>query len=153
MKKVFWITGIVIVLLDQVTKLLMLSLPDKDWGWFAFHTVENTGAGFSILQNSNTLLLGISVIIVALLLLFWKKFETVEQFFITFVVGGAIGNILDRILHGHVIDFLDFKVWPIFNIADSFIFIGVFCLIVYAFREKSSWLEKQFGKLKKSLEN
>jgi len=60
-----------------------------------------------------------------------KEKERLLQFFIGFILGAAIGNLIDRILYGHVIDFLDFRIWPVFNIADSFITISVIFLMIY----------------------
>jgi signal peptidase II len=61
--------------------------------------------------------------------------EILPQIFVGFVLGGTIGNLIDRIAYGFVIDFLDFRVWPIFNFADSFVTIGVIGVIVYLWKK------------------
>ena len=52
-----------------------------------------------------------------------------------FILGGTIGNLIDRIAYGFVIDFLDFRIWPVFNVADSFVTIGVIGLIIYLWKK------------------
>ena len=126
------ILAIIIILADQFTKTLILGyykLGDSTpvTGFFNIVRVHNTGAAFSFLANAGG----------------WQRWfftgiGAVATIFIAFalacILGGAIGNVVDRLLHGYVVDFLDFHVagwhWPAFNIADSAIFIGAGCLIL-----------------------
>ena len=151
--KIKLVTGllIAIVLLDQLTKFIVdrtmplyHSIPVVD-GFFNLTYIRNTGAAFGILAGSGAAfrlpflmlfsLLAIGFIIVMLRRL--PERETGLIVALTFILGGAIGNLIDRFAYGEVIDFLDFYWasyhWPAFNIADSFITVGVtitiYCLV------------------------
>lgn len=146
-----WITLLVIAF-DQGTKLLADGLleyrqPLALMPMFNLTLVYNTGAAFSFLSDAGGwqrwffMLLSFAVSIV---LIVWlqklttnQKLQTVS---IALILGGAIGNLIDRSLYGHVIDFLDVYYdthhWPAFNIADSAISIGVTLLILDSFRHQ-----------------
>ena len=150
------VTGllIVIVLLDQLTKWvvdttmpLYRSIPIID-GFFNLTYIRNTGAAFGILAGSGAAfrvpflmlfsLLAIGFVIVMLRRL--PERETGLIVALTFILGGAIGNLIDRFAYAEVIDFLDFYWgsyhWPAFNIADSFITIGVAITVFYLIKAK-----------------
>tara|TARA_Y100000310_G_scaffold236576_1_gene239775 strand:+ start:13109 stop:13543 length:435 start_codon:yes stop_codon:yes gene_type:complete len=142
MKKyvVFLIAGIV-VLVDQLTKLLALnnlgSIPViKD----VLHLtlVKNTGAVFGMMHGQNTILIWVSLIVVGFILFYLEDLTESKAGLImtALVIGGAVGNLIDRIRVGYVIDFIDFRVWPVFNVADSAIMIGVIGLVILSFYEK-----------------
>lgn len=131
-----------IVLLDRVSKFLAVlflqenSLPLwKD----VFHLtyIENTGAAFSLFKD-HTLALGIfSLVMVALLsyYLYKRKKEgagLLEQVSLAFIIGGAAGNLYDRLILGYVIDYFDFRLinFAVFNVADSFIKVGAGLLLL-----------------------
>ena len=109
-------------------------------GFFNLTLVYNTGAAFSFLSDAGgwqrwffmVLALGVSTYLVYWLMQL-KKSQILLPLAIALLIGGAIGNAIDRVLHGHVIDFLDFYVqswhWPAFNLADSAIFLGVVLFI------------------------
>ena len=83
-------------------------------------------------------LIFISVAVIGIILYNFDKIknkETLLQVLVGFVLGGTIGNLIDRLAYGYVIDFLDFRIWPIFNFADSFVTIGVIGLIIYLWRK------------------
>ncbi len=100
----------------------------------------NTGIAFGILKGSANLILIVTIIGLALISYSLKKdflkdrhSLTAKELFIGriaigFVLGGAIGNMIDRLRLGYVIDFIDFRIWPVFNLADSFITIGAIIL-------------------------
>jgi len=130
--------GLLVVMADQLSKAwIRVNLARGqslfDIGFFQIVNVHNTGAAFGILKN-HTLTLTIVAfvgIIVILLLLFvlhsrWSFLDSLlVRSAIGLVIGGTIGNLIDRLRLGYVTDFIDFKVWPAFNIADSAVTIGV----------------------------
>lgn len=106
--------------------------------FFHLSYVENTGAAWGILQRSNTLLVGVTVVLLAALLHLkrrWPKESLWAHYGMVLVAGGALGNLYDRLTLGCVVDFLDFLVWPVFNVADSCITVGA-ALMAWGMREK-----------------
>ncbi len=135
---------------DRLTKLWAMNLKENiDYGLLAFKYIVNTGAGFSIFQNMNTLLIWLSLIILGLIIVFYDRFPKVS---LLLIVSGLIGNLIDRIFLGHVIDFIDFKFWPVFNIADSLIVIGAILMIIIVMKEDVflSKKKKQISKIRKT---
>ena len=139
---------------DQLTKLLVINhigisetvpvLP----GLFHFTQVHNVGAAFSILQGMRWLFVALfAVLTAALLWEYFKKrlpFTTFERWCIAAVYGGGLGNIIDRIFRGYVVDMIavEFIDFPVFNLADSFITCGcVLLLISLAFFNRRFWKE------------
>jgi signal peptidase II len=131
------ITSLVVVI-DQLTKWLVLRFnPKIDLKLLSIHLVKNTGAGFGILKNQ-TLWLGLfSLLIVVGIIYFYKKIpsEKTPQILTATFLGGAIGNLIDRLFRGHVIDFIDFDFWPAFNIADSCLTIAAIGLVIYFWKK------------------
>lgn len=139
-----------ITIIDQLSKQEIISLlaVGKDseiviFPFFKLILVFNHGVSFGFLNNAaqnQMLLIGVAIIIISILLhWYWKTHSTYMLFPIGLIVGGAIGNIIDRVTHGAVIDFLDFHYknyhYPAFNIADSTIVIGALLLAFQGFRE------------------
>jgi len=120
----------IVFLLDQFTKY---SFYGKNFdlipGIFGITSTTNTGALFGILKGYNLILIFISIAII-LLCFKWLKDRSFHYVSLSFIIGGAFGNLIDRLIFGFVRDFLDFKIWPVFNFADAFITIAIF-LIVY----------------------
>jgi len=112
------------------------SIPIID-GFFSLTYVRNTGAAFGLFSGSTEVfrrpfLIAVSVVAIGFIFVMLKRLPDNEKWLITalaFILGGAIGNLVDRVFYGEVIDFLDCfwgdYHWPAFNIADSFITIGV----------------------------
>lgn len=127
---VIWVVAAAL-LLDRVTKVWALRyLQPQAWelsSWFHLRYVENTGMAFGLMQNGNLALIFIMLGVVGYLLYSWKELAGINawaKWGMTFILAGAIGNLYDRITLGFVVDFLDFRVWPVFNAADSFITVG-----------------------------
>lgn len=135
---------VVLVTIDQFSKYLItqnlfdgvkeIKLIDN---FFYITNVKNYGAGFSILQNQRIFLIIvtiIAIIFVAYLLIKSKNSEPLNRVCYILIIGGAIGNLIDRITLGYVIDFLDFYIFgydfPVFNLADCFLTVGCFLLII-----------------------
>ena len=125
-----------VLALDQLTKFIVLqTLPwHQSWpccGFFRFTHVHNTGSAFGLFQDQNLILLAVSLVgIVALALIYgaqerpgWRMRAS-----IALMLGGAAGNLVDRIVLGHVTDFIDIGPWPVFNLADSAIVTGLVLL-------------------------
>jgi signal peptidase II len=118
-----------LLLVDRITKFWAMTIQyPYDAGWIAFRFVTNTGAGFSILQDQNALLTWIAIIALGLIIYFHHYFPRSG---LILLVAGLVGNLLDRITYGAVIDFIDLKFWPVFNMADSYISIGVIITILW----------------------
>ncbi|MFC1800992.1 signal peptidase II [Nanoarchaeota archaeon] len=139
----FFSAALLIVIFDQLTKILVkkfLIQPIKIIPKFLSLTyTQNTGAGFGLLQGFNLLLILISLIIIGFILYYYKKIKTNQKlllFSTALVLGGAIGNLIDRILYNFVTDFISFAFWPAFNIADISISVGVIGLVVYFWKKK-----------------
>ena len=144
----------VIVVVDQLTKAIVdrtmplhhsIAIID---GFFSLTYIRNTGAAFGIFSGSHEVfrrpfLIGVSILAIGFILVMLKRLRDGEKGLATalaFILGGAIGNLIDRIVYGEVIDFLDVYWahyhWPAFNVADSFITIGVAITLFYLIRAK-----------------
>jgi signal peptidase II len=148
-----WISAIIFVL-DQWSKHAVVQGMDlyesiQLTGFFNLTYVHNYGAAFSFLYDAGgwqVYFLSAVALIVSALILWWLRQASKEQFLLpvafSFILGGALGNVFDRIVHGYVIDFLDFYYgtyhWPAFNVADSAIFIGATLLIIDMFVNKEA---------------
>ena len=140
-KRLYFIfLSIIIFLLDQVIKYLIslnyYNFINKDYLLFSIDFVRNYGAAFNIFSGSRIFLSIVSFIfsiILLSLILRKKNLKSIELFGYSFILGGSLGNGIDRILRGYVIDFinLSFIDFPIFNIADISINVG-FLLIFYS---------------------
>ena len=129
----------VAIVADQLTKQLVLeslglgaSWPND--GFFRFTFVRNDGTAFGLFQDNGTLLTFISLAAVALIVFFYREIAMASWFTrvaLGLQLGGACGNIIDRFRHGYVVDFIDVGAWPIFNIADSSISVGVTMAIIF----------------------
>jgi signal peptidase II len=133
--------------LDQLSKAAVVRYLELHTPWnpveplrpfFSLTYVTNTGAAFGLFPQLGNLYVVIALVIIAGLLVFYRRFafsHRLMQVCLGLQVGGALGNLVDRLRFGYVIDFLDFKVWPIFNVADSSIVVGVVILAILLLRE------------------
>lgn len=147
MKKLCYCLALVSVFIDQLVKILVRthmhlyeSIPVIK-NFFSITYVRNTGGAFSILQNKTYLLL-----IIAFLVLFFligyiekqKKFTKMEAVSLGMLLGGIVGNFIDRLIYGQVIDYFDFTIfgyaYPVFNLADCFIVIGILFMCYFIIR-------------------
>lgn len=144
----FWVAAITGLVLDQLTKLWVvnnfeLTVPPETiplWpGVFHFTYVTNTGAAFSLFSENGgwlrwlSLSVSLALILMGLVVALENRWEQVGY---GLILSGALGNGIDRFLNGEVVDFFDFRLirFPIFNVADICINIGIICLIIAAFR-------------------
>ena len=150
MKILFYLT-LPLYALDQITKNFVLrSIDPSDPrvvipNFFTLVHVTNTGAAFGSFRNNNGFFVALScvaLVVVTALLLRPAPHDPWRRIALGLLLAGVLGNLTDRLLHGHVIDFLLFDLhlpfanpWPAFNVADSCICIAVVCFLVYSFRD------------------
>jgi len=141
---VFLLTALLIVVADQLSKVWIRSnlaigqsLPET--GFFRLTHVNNTGAAFGLFQGQSFALtivasVGIAVIL-AYSLFIYRRFPYLDNMLgksvLGLVLGGTVGNLVDRVRFGYVTDFIDFGLWPAFNIADSAVTVGVIIIACY----------------------
>ena len=132
-KKIYPIIIITGILVDQITKHLAQTFLSffKPFviakNILSLHLVHNYGAAYGILQNKRILLLSISLLVLFIIFFNFKKIATTSlaKFALCFLLIGIIGNFIDRLLFGYVIDFININIVPVFNFADVFIDIGI----------------------------
>ena len=112
-----FIISIVVIIIDRITKTLAVKYLDY---------TTNTGAAFGILKDQQWLFILVAVAVSIALLYCIPKYKYPE---LGLLLGGALGNLIDRVIYGHVIDFIDLGFWPSFNVADSSNTISVIILI------------------------
>ena len=150
MTKKIYITAIIIFIIDQISKVIISSYIGLNSSvriiknFFYLTYTNNTGASFGILKNSRVLLIVLSIIALVILLRYISTFKETKYNILGlgFLMGGIIGNLLDRVLFGYVRDFLNFYIigydFPVFNIADICIVLGVFILIISILKGEDS---------------
>src|SRR5213083_2800393 len=152
--KLIFLISLPLYALDQLSKQLVLRLispyeariivPD----FFSLVNVTNTGAAFGSFKGNNTFFVIISIIamvIVTVLLVRHRRSDPWRDVSLALLLAGILGNLTDRLLYGHVIDFLLFNLhiryadpWPAFNVADSCISIAVVLFIIHSFRKQKA---------------
>ncbi|MEG0994833.1 MAG: signal peptidase II [Bacilli bacterium] len=147
MKKNIYIISLVVLILDQIIKYYILSstliikaitiIPD----FFSLRFVKNYGAAWGIFQDKTfflTIISGLTLILINKYLLNEKRFNKISIISYGLLIGGILGNFFDRIVHGFVIDYLDFTIFkydfPVFNLADMAIVIGIILMFVEVVR-------------------
>jgi signal peptidase II len=136
--RIFGVAVVLVVFFDQLTKFLVRenmsigqSVPSS--GFFRLTYYENSGTIFGLFQNATVILTVASIIAIGFLVYFYRTQRAptlIMRGAIGILMGGAIGNLIDRLTMGGVTDFVDVGRWPIFNIADASITVGIFMLIV-----------------------
>jgi len=150
-----FVIGVLLVILsDQISKIwvqnnlnLIESIPVIR-GIFHITYIQNPYSAFGLLKFHNAIFVIIALLVI-LIVIFFLRDRIAEKnklvfFSLIFLLGGSLGNIIDRLRVGSVIDFLDFRIWPIFNIADSAINIGLFLLVVHFLFHKEEKQEDEF---------
>lgn len=138
--KRFWYIAIVIVLLDQIIKAVVRTfmVPGERISvisdWLQVRYVQNTGIAFGLFRDSGSrwVFAAFSVIIIVVILLCEKKIrKNSADCACGFIIGGSIGNALDRLFFGFVTDYVDFHPWPAYNLADVALTFGTVLFIVW----------------------
>ncbi len=132
--------AVLVVIIDQLSKFLIKLYYEPGQtvplikNFLHLTYVRNPGAAFGLFPGSQTILLIITVIVFAFIIFFQIEIGK-DDIFIRIVLGlflgGTLGNFIDRIQYGLVVDFIDFRFWPVFNFADASIVIGLFLLALY----------------------
>lgn len=155
----FVLLSVIVVVLDQVSKFLILNnfqyaerlnvIPN----FFDLTLVFNPGAAFSFLSNQNGwqkyffTVLAVLVSFYLIYAVFKKQFGSLGSIGAMMIVGGAVGNVIDRFIHGQVVDFLLFYLgnhyYPAFNVADSFICVGAGLILLEGFKKKDKYQEDE----------
>lgn len=130
----FLFPALAAVILDQLTKYLVRgalalgeSIPVLPHIFHLTH-IENTGAAFGILAGQRVLFLILTAVIVCVMCWLYRQLARKKSLMavcLGLVVGGAVGNLIDRLLRGSVTDFFDFQIWPVFNVADICVCVGL----------------------------
>ena len=139
---------LIIFLIDRISKFYILKLAEVEssvdiyvTSYLNLFLIWNKGIAFGLLSMNesiiyNTITLIIGLIIIFILFMMWKN-DNIQRYFLALVAGGALGNLYDRIVYTAVPDFIDLHFhgfhWFVFNVADIFITVGVFCLILVEF--------------------
>ena len=142
----FFLTALLVVVADQLSKMWIRSnlvvgqsLPET--GFFRLTHIQNTGAAFGLFQGHSFALSIVALVGIVVLLLYalfiYRRFPILDnrlgKLALGLVLGGTVGNLIDRLHLGYVTDFIDVGFWPAFNIADSAIVVGVI-MLAYSLR-------------------
>ncbi len=146
MRKIILISFIGIVLDRIIKSLLLLNMDMGDSitiinNFWNITLISNTGAAFSILSSNTPFLIIVSlftIILIYFLFIKGQELKNYQKILYGILLGGIIGNLIDRIIYGAVVDYLDFNIFgynfPVFNLADIFIVVGVILIIIDVFK-------------------
>ncbi|MBI2659343.1 signal peptidase II [Candidatus Woesearchaeota archaeon] len=136
--------ALLIVILDQLAKFLIKqsfqlnqSIPIIK-NVFHLTYITNTGSAFGLFKGLNLFFMLFSAMVIVVIFYYMKKIKENEKTMklaAGLLLGGTIGNLIDRLLYGAVTDFIDFRIWPVFNIADSAVTISVVLLIILLWKK------------------
>ena len=141
----FWLTAGAILLLDRLSKWWIvghMNLGDY-WplinGFIDIRYVQNQGAAFGIMQGRGWLFMLMALIVIGVAIYFIYKYPVppLAQFCLGLICGGALGNLIDRVLYGWVIDFISVGWFPVFNLADCGIVCGGILLVLWLFMDET----------------
>ena len=137
------ILSLIFLIIDQITKILVIKILPLSGSieiiknFFYIIPTNNTGAAFSILLGKRIFLIVVAILIIGILLYYIKKNKVDGKLNIiafSLIIGGSLGNLIDRIVRGYVVYFISIKLgsynFPIFNVADTLIVVGVFLLLI-----------------------
>jgi signal peptidase II len=134
------VTAVLTLAIDQTTKVWARALlaPARSIaiipGVFELSYIHNTGAAFGVLAGGRSIFIATSLVVLAGIAFVWFRYHPRGSFIVLalgLVSGGALGNLIDRVVAGQVTDFLYLHYWPVFNVADSAIVVGVAILVLW----------------------
>ncbi|MBS3113838.1 signal peptidase II [Candidatus Woesearchaeota archaeon] len=100
--------------------------------------ITNTGSAFGLFKGLSIFFILFSIVVIIIVFYYLKRIKNNEktlQFSVGLLLGGTVGNLIDRLFYGAVVDFIDFRIWPVFNIADSAVTISVVFLIILLWKK------------------
>ena len=143
-----YVISLIVVIIDQFIKAVvsynmhLYEVFPLFKGFLDINLVHNTGAAFSFLQGGRILFIIIALIVILLISTYINNNDDVDSkkiFIYSLLLGGIVGNLIDRIIHGYVIDYISFTIFnykfPVFNFADSCIVIAVIIALIYTIKE------------------
>jgi len=145
------VVAVLTLVIDQISKRAVMTRfsPGESWNpvaalerWVSLTYVTNTGAAFGLFPDYGVIFMVIAVVVIVTIVFYYRHLpgeQWLVQASLGLQLGGALGNLLNRLQYGHVIDFIDFKIWPVFNVADSSIFVGVVILAFHLLRHGEDW--------------
>jgi len=138
MKRLF-IISLILIVLDQITKFIFTG---KEYliGSFGINYIENTGAAFGIFKDLNWFFIAFSVFVIVFIFYYYKQIKW--KFPLILILAGTIGNLIDRIFFSYVRDFVMIWIWPVFNVADICVTVGVLLLVFYLYEEDKIYKSK-----------
>lgn len=150
LKKKLLIFSILCILIDQISKLLIVNSYDVNGGFsvidgfFSITYIKNTGAAWGMFSNGTIILSLISIVFLFFMIKYiyeLKKVSYLNVISYGMLLGGIVGNLIDRLVRNYVVDFLNFNIFgydfPVFNIADCFIVISIILIVIDSWRDKS----------------
>ena len=152
-KLILPVIAVLILVADQISKYLVMAHLElgESWApvpalerWFIFRYATNTGVAFGLFPDKGYLFMVIAMAVVVIIVLYYRHLprgQWLIRISLGLQLGGALGNLLDRVRLGRVTDFIDFRIWPVFNVADMAIVAGVSILAFSLLRE--DWLEQK----------
>jgi len=146
----------VVVSLDQISKAWVMAwLPEGHWWspWsgdtaeiFRITHVTNSGAAFGLFPNQGNFFILVAIIVVIAIVFYYRRLPAEDWLIrvsLGLQLGGAIGNLIDRLRFGYVIDFIDISFWPVFNLADASITVGVLLIIYQLWRMERAKAQRE----------
>ncbi len=139
---IFFLLAAFIILFDQITKILIRTEIKEGTSvaiipkMLYFTHATNTGASFSLLTSYSFLLTIIAILVIIGIFIFYRKIPENYRAAAALILGGTAGNLIDRLQYGSVTDFINVRIWPIFNVADSAITLAAILLIVIVWKEE-----------------
>ncbi len=148
---IFLLIASFVVFIDQLTKFLFRNLGKGVYligNYLIIVPSKNYGAGFSLLQGRTSLLVWFAVFVIGIIVYYYYDIPNKLRTWVALLLGGTIGNLIDRVFLGYATDFVDIniwsgylggiylKIWPAFNLADVAIFAGIISLVIYYWKEE-----------------
>jgi signal peptidase II len=141
----FWLTAGAVLILDRLSKWWIMGNMNigDSWplisGFINIRYIHNKGAAFGILQGRGLLFILMAVVVIIATIYFIRKYQLppMAMYSLGLIVGGALGNLIDRVIYGPVIDFISVGWFPVFNLADSAIVCGGILLVLWMFIDET----------------